>query len=172
MLMSRPLQAIPDGAAVMVDANVFVYALTPQAQLHQPCHDLLERGARGAIRLSTTVAIAADVLHRAMVLEVLSLGQAQRSADAVVLLKRQPQLVTQLTRYRTILRDLRQARVDILALTYRDLHASRQYRQQHGLLVNDSLIVATMQRERLQLLATNDVDFERIPGIAVRTPAG
>jgi predicted nucleic acid-binding protein len=107
-----------------------------------------------------------------MVLELLSQGQAQRAADAVVLLKRQPRLVTQLTRYRTILRDLRQAGVDILALTYRDLHASRQYRQQHGLLVNDSLIVAVMQRERIQVLATNDVDFEHIPGIAVRTPAG
>jgi hypothetical protein len=27
-----------------------------------------------------------------------------------------------------------------------------------------------MQRERIQLLATNDLDFERIPGIAARTP--
>jgi predicted nucleic acid-binding protein len=132
---------------------------------------LLERGARGVIQLYTTVAIAADVIHRAMVLDVLAQGQASRSANAVVLLKRQPQLVTQLTRYRTILHDLRQARVDILGLTYRDLHASRQYREHHGLLANDSLIVAVMQRERISLLATNDVDFERIPGLAVRTPA-
>ena len=67
-----------------------------------------------------------------MVLEVLAMGQARRSAEAVTLLKQQPQLVTQLTRYRSVLRDLRQARVDILPLTYRDLHASRQYREQHG----------------------------------------
>ena len=105
-----------------------------------------------------------------MVLEVLAMGLAQRSAEAVTLLKQQPQLVTQLTRYRTILSDLRQARVDILPLTYRDLHASRQYREQHGLLVNDSLIIAAMQREHIQLLATNDPDFERIPGIGVRLP--
>ncbi len=156
----------------MVDANIFVYALTPQAQFHAPCRDLVERGARGTIRLCTTVEVAADVLHRAMVLEVLSQGHVRRSADAVTLLKRQPQLVTQLTRYRTILRDLRQSRVDILGLTYRDLHASRTYRQQYGLLVNDSLIVAVMQRERIQVLATNDLDFERVPGIAVRTPLG
>jgi predicted nucleic acid-binding protein len=155
----------------MVDANVFVYALTPQAQLHQPCRDLLQRGARGAIQLYGTVAIVADIIHRAMVLEVLVKGQVQGSANAVLLLKQQPQLVTNLTRYRSILSDLRQARVNNLGLTYRDLHASRQYRQQHGLLVNDSLIVAVMQRGRIALLATNDVDFERVPGIAVRTPA-
>ncbi len=83
--MSRPLQAIPDGAAVMVDANVFVYALTPQAQLHKPCHELIERGAQGAIRLYTTVAVAADVIHRAMVLEVLSQGQAPGRAHLAML---------------------------------------------------------------------------------------
>jgi predicted nucleic acid-binding protein len=70
--MSRPLSQIPNDAAVMVDANVFAYALTPQAHLHQPCRDLLERGAHGNITLYTTVSVVADVLHRAMVLEVLS----------------------------------------------------------------------------------------------------
>jgi predicted nucleic acid-binding protein len=105
-----------------------------------------------------------------MVLEVLAMGQAQRSGKAVTLLKQQPQLVTQLARYRSVLPNLRQARVDILPLTYRDLHASQQYREQHGLLVNDSLIVAVIQREHIQLLATNDPDFERIAGIGVQLP--
>jgi predicted nucleic acid-binding protein len=35
---------------------------------------------------------------------------------------------------------------------------------------NDSLILAVMQRERIHYLATNDPDFERVPGIAVRQP--
>jgi predicted nucleic acid-binding protein len=168
--MSRLIRDIPNGASVLADANVLVYALTPQSQFHASCRDLLERSARGTVQLCTTVAVAADVLHRAMVLEVLGQGQVQRSADAVALLKQQPKLVTQLTRYRTILRDLRQARVDILELTYRDLHASRAIREQHGLMVNDSLIVAVLQRERIQFLATNDPYFERMPTIAVRVP--
>lgn len=168
--MSRPLRDIPNGASVLADANILVYALTPQSQFHASCRELLERSARGSVQLFATVAVAADVLHRAMVLEVLAQGQAQRSADAIALLKKQPTLVTQLTRYPTILRDLRQARVDILELTYRDLHASRVVREQHGLMVNDSLIVAVLQRERIQFLATNDPDFERVPNIAVRVP--
>jgi predicted nucleic acid-binding protein len=168
--MSRPLTDIPNGASVMLDANVLVYALTPQAQLHIACRDLLERGARGGVSLFTSVSVTADVLHRAMVLEVIAQGQAQRSAEAVALLKQKPDVVRQLTRHRTILRDLRQARLDILPLAYRDLHASRSFREQHGLMVNDSLIVAVMERERLDFLATNDPDFERVPGLAVRVP--
>jgi predicted nucleic acid-binding protein len=38
-------------------------------------------------------------------------------------------------------------------------------------MVNDSVIVAVMQRERIRFLATNDPDFERIPSIAVRMPS-
>jgi hypothetical protein len=57
-------------------------------------------------------------------LEVLAQGHVQRSAEAVQLLKRQPDMVVGLTRYRTILRDVRQARIDILPLTYRDMPAA------------------------------------------------
>ena len=37
-------------------------------------------------------------------------------------------------------------------------------------MTNDSLIVAVMARERIAYLATNDKDFERIPGISVYLP--
>jgi predicted nucleic acid-binding protein len=37
-------------------------------------------------------------------------------------------------------------------------------------MVNDSLIVAVMQRERITFLATNDPDFGRVPGLAIRIP--
>src|SRR6184192_3719399 len=114
--MSRRLREIPDGAAVMVDANILIYTFVPQARFHESCRDLLDRGARGAIGLHTSVAVVADVLHRVMVLEVLAGGQVERSADAVAMLKREPDLVTRLTRFPSILRDLRQARIDILPL--------------------------------------------------------
>lgn len=168
--MSRPLRDIPAGATVMLDANVLVYALTPQSQFHASCVELLERGARSTLSLFTSVSVTADVLHRAMVLELLAQGQAQRSAEAVALLKQRPDLVQQLTRYRTILRDLRMARVDILPLTYRDLHASRTFCEQHGLMLNDSLIAAVMRREGITYIATNSPDFGRAPGLAVRVP--
>jgi len=168
--MSKTIQDIPNQATVMLDANIVVYALFPQVSYYAMCKALLERGARGEIQLRLTVSAAADILHRAMVLELLAQGQVQRSADAVTHLKQHPETVQQLTRYKNILRDLTQAQILILPLTYRELHSSRQYREQYGLLTNDSLIVAVMQREHIQYLATNDLDFERVPGIAVRRP--
>ncbi len=35
--------------------------------------------------------------------------------------------------------------------------------QQHGLLSRDALIVAIMQANNLTTLASNDIDFDRVP---------
>lgn len=78
--MSRPLRDIPNGSSVLADANVLVYALTPQSQFHASDRDLLECSAHGTVQLFTTVAVAADVLHRAMVLEVKYWCKAKCSA--------------------------------------------------------------------------------------------
>ena len=43
--------------------------------------------------------------------------------------------------------------------------------QQHGLLSNDALIVAVMQANGLTCLASNDADFDRVPGLTRYAPA-
>ena len=168
--MTRPFDRIPANVPVMLDANIVVYALFPQVRLHEACKELLERGARGEVQLHLGTNTAADIIHRAMVLELLAQDSFVKSADAVTYLKRNPRAVQELTRYKTILGDLRQARINILPITYRDLHESRQFRNENGLMTNDSIIVAVMKRYKIQHLATNDADFERVPGIAVRRP--
>jgi predicted nucleic acid-binding protein len=168
--MTKTLRDIPDQATVMLDTNIIVYALFPQGRYHQACKDLLQRGARNEVQLYLTVIAAADVIHRAMIMEFLAQGHVQRPAEAVTYLKQNPQTIQQLTRYKSILRDITQAKISILPLTYRDLHASKQEREQYGLLTNDSLLITVMRRERIHYLATNDRDFERVSGIAVRQP--
>jgi predicted nucleic acid-binding protein len=37
--------------------------------------------------------------------------------------------------------------------------------QQHGLFANDALIVAVMQQHGLTNMASNDADFDRVPGL-------
>ena len=43
--------------------------------------------------------------------------------------------------------------------------------KQHELLVGDALIVAIMQAHGLTSLASNDADFDRVPGITRYAPA-
>jgi predicted nucleic acid-binding protein len=168
--MSKTFDDLPAQAAVLLDANIVIYAFSPQSQFHSVCAELLERGARRELALHLVVNAAAEVIHRVMLLEAMAQGTFQHGLDAVTHLKQHPQAVQQLSRYKTVLRDLGRARINILELTHKDLHASRRYRETYGLLTNDSLMVAAMQREHITYLATNDADFERIPNIAVRLP--
>ena len=43
--------------------------------------------------------------------------------------------------------------------------------QQIGLLTNDALIVAVMRANGLTKIASNDADFDRVPGITRYAPA-
>jgi predicted nucleic acid-binding protein len=43
--------------------------------------------------------------------------------------------------------------------------------QQHGLLTNDARVVAVMQANNLNKLASADTDFDRVPGLSRYAPA-
>ncbi len=61
--------------------------------------------------------------------------------------------------------------IDIKPVGHIEIHGSKRFRTEHGLLVNDSLLLAVMHRWRVRHLATNDKDFDRITGIKVWAPA-
>jgi len=56
---------------------------------------------------------------------------------------------------------------DILATAWL---AAFEISKKHQLLANDSLHVAVMQREGIDMLASDDRDFRRVPGIKVYWP--
>jgi predicted nucleic acid-binding protein len=60
--------------------------------------------------------------------------------------------------------------MQILAVNFDLLCSVPQLAGSHGLLTNDAIIVALMQRHGLTHLATNDNDFDRVPGITVWKP--
>jgi predicted nucleic acid-binding protein len=50
------------------------------------------------------------------------------------------------------------------------LDAAAGISQAFGLLTNDALIVAVMQANSLSYLASNDADFDRVPGLTRYAP--
>jgi predicted nucleic acid-binding protein len=165
--MNNPLRDIPSQARVMVDANILVYALFSEFPQYLIAKDFITRGARKELKLYVSAHSVSDIIHRAMVLEAVGQGITQQTANY---LKQHPQFVRQLKRYKTVLRELSIAQITILSMTYQDLHTSKKYRDQYGILANDSLILAVMEQEKITNLATNDPDFARVPDIAVWQP--
>jgi predicted nucleic acid-binding protein len=134
------------------------------------CTDLLERIENGDYSGYTSAPVLGEVVHRLMTVEAGSLfgwppkGIANR-------LRRHPAEVQKLSRYRQAIDELSLLRVRVLDSTGRLVSRAADFSRQTGLLSNDALIVATMGENGLTNLASNDADFDRVPGITRYAPA-
>jgi len=164
-----PLTRIPSGAMVFVDANILTYYFLEVHPFIEACDAFFDRVVNREIRAFTSADVAADVIHRVMVGEAIAQFGLE-SRKAVSYLKAHPDVVKQLQHYKAIPGEFTHARIHILDVTYRELHNSKRYRSEYGLLTRDSIILAVMERHKLIHLVTNDRDFEQVPGIKVWLP--
>jgi predicted nucleic acid-binding protein len=77
----KPLGQLPDGAAVFIDANIFVLAGSV-GPIGLQCQELLSRVRQGLLQGFTATFVVAEVTHRVMVNEARE--QLQRSARETV----------------------------------------------------------------------------------------
>lgn len=117
----------------------------------------------------TSPLVAAEVTHRVLVAEAVVLLKLS-SRETIEYLQKHPDVVRQLRRHLTIASDMRRMGMNILPLTYKELHHSKTIRTKFGLMTNDSLIVAVMQQHKLTDLATNDTGFTQVSGIQIWRP--
>jgi predicted nucleic acid-binding protein len=113
--------------------------------------------------------VAAEVMHRLMTAEAVARGLVT-SSQVVKKLREHPDIVRQLQTPNQCVAQIRAMNIEIVPLTVATLEASAAVRLQHGLLTNDSLLVAAMQELNLQKLATLDQDFARVSGLLVYQP--
>ena len=73
--------------------------------------------------------------------------------------------------FRRAIEGVVQSSLQILTIPPSVLVASVALSQQIGLLSNDALIVAVMRANGLTCLASNDADFDRVPGLTRYAPA-
>lgn len=163
------LSELPDHTRVFCDANVLTYAFLGTEPLSPVCLALLERSARREVQLFTSAIQAAHTIHRIMVREVILVFELE-PRKATSYLKQHPEAVRSLPHYKKIPGEFSRARIRILDVTYREIHASKRFRDEYGLLTDDSITLAVMRREGLTDLASNDKDFQRVTGIRLWTP--
>ena len=163
------ISVFPDDERMFCDSNILTYAFVGTDESKTVCYDLLNRCADQKIKLYTSPIQASNTIHRAMTNELVSeLGIEPRKATNY--LKQHPETIKQLRWYKTIPGQLSQARIQMLDVTYREIHNSKQYRDNYGLMTGDSLIVALMRRHNIRHLASNDEDFKCIPQIRLWRP--
>jgi predicted nucleic acid-binding protein len=79
--------------------------------------------------------------------------------------------IQRLLRFRQAVQQIPLFGIQILPITASLVEAATAVSQGIGLLSGDALIVAVMQDQGLTHLASNDADFDRVPGVTRYAPA-
>jgi predicted nucleic acid-binding protein len=161
---------LPVGAAVFLDANTLVYHFSQHPRYGTACTELLERIARQDLVGHSSIHVLGEVAHRLMALEAIdrfgwpNTGIANR-------LRRNPDEVKQLSRFRLAIDEIPLFGIQVHSVSFAHLSTALVLSQAQGLLTNDALIVALMQANSWANLASEDADFDRVPGITRYAPA-
>lgn len=160
---------VPDGTRCFVDTNILYYALVPTPGFSEHCLTLLDRAIRGDIFIAVSLPVLSDTLHKVMTSEAAEMAGKDR-AGMVGYLGKHPDLIQQLTQYPQAIDRLITVPMSVLPVDIELLKTAGKLAVQLGLLTNDAMIVALMQRHQLTNLITNDNDFDRVPDLTVWKP--
>jgi predicted nucleic acid-binding protein len=157
------------GQTVFLDANPLVDYFSANPSTGAACRDLLNRVANQELKAFTSTHVVGELAHRLMTIEACALfgwpykGIANRLAS-------HPAEVQRLVGYRRAIDALPLLGIPVLPVDSSNLARAANVIQSHGLLFNDAMIVELMVGHGIVNLASNDADFDRVPGIVRFAP--
>ena len=160
------LNEITTGSEVFVDANIFIYHFTGVSDEYG---NFLNRCEQGDLAAITSVNVILEVLHRLMMVEAVKKNLV-KPPNIVRKLNESPEKIKGLNEYFVNTQKINEMGIAIRPVNFETVIKSHMVRMTYGLMVNDSIIVASMQEEGLNLLATNDTGFEKVDEIRVYSP--
>ena len=160
------LDRVPPASRIFLDSTIFIYHATGASP---QCRALLGRCEVGEVAGVTSVVVLAEVAHRLMMIEAVAIGLVP-GKDVVKKLRARPDLVRRLHVYQEQIERIPLMGVDIIPLEVGTLLRSADIRREYGLLVNDSLVVATARRAGIGHLASADPDFGRVKDLELYRP--
>ena len=164
--MGSKLADLPASERVFIDANIFIYHFTG---VSLACTQFLHRCEQGELSGVTSVNILLEVLHRLMMIEA-AVKKLVTPGDVAKKLRAKPQVVKQLKDYQKQAQAVLEMGLEIFPLSAETVMASLRFRQEYGLMVNDSLTAALALAEGITALASSDRDFERVKELKVYSP--
>jgi predicted nucleic acid-binding protein len=160
------LDRIEKGTKVFIDANIFIYHFTGTSY---ECSDFLKRCEQGEIMGITSLNVYLEVLHRLMMVEAVKKNLVH-PPNIVKKLKKYPEKIKLLNEYFINTQKIIEIGITVKPILFETILKSHAVRTAYGLMVNDSLIAASLHEEGITSLATNDAVFSKIEGISIFKP--
>jgi len=160
------LSSIKIGTKVFIDANIFIYHFTG---VSNECSDFLTRCEQGDIKGITSINVLLEVLHRLMMVEAVR-KKLVEPPNIINKLKKHPEKIKELNEYNINTQKIKDMGIAVHSVSYEMFIKSYSFRLKYGLMVNDSVILASMQEQGIKSLASNDEEFFKIEGLSVFNP--
>ena len=160
------LDAVAPGTRVFVDSTIFIYHFTGASP---ECRAFLERCERREVKGLTSALVLAEVAHRLMMLEAVTRGLVS-PGNVARKLRERPEVVRQLDLYQEQVERIPLMGVDVVPLGLATVMRSGEVRKRHGLMVNDSLLVAALRDLGVTALASADTGFQAVEGLTLLQP--
>jgi uncharacterized protein len=152
------------GDLVFVDSNVFIFHFGAHSKYAVACGQFFRRVENQEIQAFASTHVLGEVAHRLMIAEATTIAGWSPS-KVRQRLKQQPAVLQGLTQYRAAVDTILQSQIQVLTIPIDLIGKALVVSQTHGLLINDALTVALMQSNGLTKIASDDTDFDRVPGI-------
>ena len=157
------------GERLFLDANLLVYHFGSHSVLGPASRQLIRRIGNQELTAFTSTHVLSEAAHRLMTLEAST--RFGWTSKVVQHLKQLPASIQQLSDFRQAVEKVPQLGIQVLTIAPDLIASAAAFSQQYGLLSNDALIVAVMRANGLIRLASNDADFDRVPGLTRYAPA-
>ena|SRR5215469_5038182 len=164
--MAEPLDAVPNGSDILIDANVLIYGVTAASP---QCKRFLERCSREEVSGITLYESVNDATHQFMKAEALE--RKLCSGQAMRYLSQHPEQVRLLRGYWINTQRLLALNLLFVPLDLDIIEAAQPERAAAGLLTNDSVIVSAMRSYGISRIATGDQQFDTVAHITVFSPS-
>jgi predicted nucleic acid-binding protein len=161
--------AIGAGASVFLDANTLIYHFSGEPQYGAACTDLIQRIAQRQVQGLVSTHVLGDVAHRLMTLEAMKLMGWPFAGLAARLRKHRAE-IPKLSVYRQAIAAIPNLGIQIAPVSQSLIESAVVLSGQYELLMGDALILAVMRASGIANLASNDADFDRVPGITRHSP--
>ena len=159
-----------DKKDIFLDANIFLYAFTAHKRFGEDCYGFISKIEKGLHNGITSNLVITEIIHKIMVIETSEQFNV-RTSEAVNYLKRYPHRIKKLAKYLEALNLIyRLPNLTIFEVSNKIFHDSHSLIKKNQLLSSDAIHVATCKYNRIQHIATNDRDFERVAGLVVWRP--
>lgn len=160
---------VPAGTTVFIDANILHYALVPTPPFSDLVYPFVDRLVAGEIVGAVSLQVLAETQHKIM-MSLVAVQNGLGRSNLVAWAKHHPEKVRATTGLEEAVQLLHSMPIRVLPIQSESLLLAAIKSTLHGLLTNDSTTLALMELHGINDIATNDDDFDRVPGITVWKP--